>query len=74
MGKAVAFSFALASNAMAAEPEEERSLSPVIVPGSGQPLRAAAGFIGANRCRCQDLPQSITIIPQKLLEERAAGV
>jgi catecholate siderophore receptor len=74
VGKAVAFSFALASHAVAAEPKKEEpiTLPPVVVQDQTNPYVPPQTSLQRMPVPLQDVPQSITIIPQKLFEERAA--
>ena len=73
VGKAMAFSFALASHAGAAEPKKEEpiTLPPVVVQDQNSPYVVPNPHCRSSRCRSQDTPQSITIVPQKLVEEQA---
>jgi catecholate siderophore receptor len=74
VGRAVAFTFALATNAFAAEPkkEEEFTLPQVTVTDKGSPY--VVPNLGLQRLPepVQDIPQSITIVPKQILEEQAA--
>ncbi len=74
VGKAVAFSFALASHAVAAEPKKEEpiALPPVVVQDQANPYVPPKTSLERIPVPLQDVPQSITIIPQKLIEEQAA--
>jgi catecholate siderophore receptor len=73
VGRAVAFSFALASNAIAAEPKKEDpiTLPPVVVQDQANPYVPPQTSLQRMPVPLQDVPQSITIIPQKLIEEQA---
>ena len=75
VGRAVAFTFALATNGFAAEEEkkeEEFALPPVVVTEQGSPY--VVPKLGLQRLPepVQDIPQSITIIPRQIIEEQAA--
>jgi catecholate siderophore receptor len=74
VGKAVAFSFALASNAFAAEPKKEEpiTLSPVVVQDQGS-YYTPESSLSRIPVPLKDVPQSITVIPQQLMQERAAS-
>jgi catecholate siderophore receptor len=73
VGKAVAFSFALASHAVAAEPKKEEpiTLPPVVVQDQGNPYAVPQSSLSKFPEPLIDTPQSITIVPQKLVEEQA---
>jgi catecholate siderophore receptor len=73
VGRAVAFSFALASNAFAAEPKKEETfnLPPVVVQEQNSPYVVPQSSLPKFAVPLQDTPQSITIVPQKLVEEQA---
>src|ERR1041385_9078587 len=73
VGRAVAFSLTLASNAVAAEPkaEETFSLPPVVVQDQGNPYIVPQSSLSKFPEPLKDTPQSITIVPEKLLEEQA---
>ncbi|MGH7854407.1 MAG: TonB-dependent receptor, partial [Candidatus Binatia bacterium] len=75
VGKAVAFSFALASNAFAAEPKKEEpiTLPPVVVQDQNNPYVPPESSLSRIPVPLQDVPQSITIVPQRLMQERAAS-
>ena len=75
VGKAVAFSFALASNAFAAEPKKEEpiTLPPVIVQDQNNPYVPPDSSLSRIPVPLQDVPQSITVIPQRLMQERATS-
>jgi catecholate siderophore receptor len=75
VGKAVAFSFALASNAFAAEPKKEEpiTLPPVIVQDQNNPYVPPESSLSRIPVPLQDVPQSITVIPQRLMQERATS-
>src|SRR3990170_6753803 len=75
VGRAVAFSFALASNAFAAEPKKEETftLPPVVVQDQNNPYVPPESSLSRIPVPLQDVPQSITIVPQKLMQERAAS-
>jgi catecholate siderophore receptor len=74
VGKAVAFSFALASNAVAAEPKKEDpiTLPPVVVQDQGS-YYTPESSLSRIPVPLKDVPQSITVIPQQLMQERAAS-
>lgn len=74
VGRAVAFTFALATNAFGAEGEkkEEFTLPPVVVREQGGyyvPQSSLSKFPEPLK----DTPQSITIVPQQLMQERGAS-
>jgi len=73
VGKAVAFSFALASHAGAAEPKKEEpiTLPPVVVQDQNSPYVVPQSSLSKFPEPLINTPQSITIIPQKLVEEQA---
>jgi catecholate siderophore receptor len=73
VGKAVAFSFALASHAVAAEPKKEETfnLPPVVVQDQNSPYVVPESSLSKFPVPLKDTPQSITIVPQKLVEEQA---
>jgi catecholate siderophore receptor len=75
VGKAVAFSFALASNAFAAEPKQEEpiALPPVVVQDQANPYVPPEASLSRIPVPLLDVPQSITVIPQQLMQERAAS-
>ncbi|MET0502706.1 MAG: TonB-dependent siderophore receptor [Candidatus Binatia bacterium] len=74
VGRAVAFTFALATNAFAAEPkkEEEFTLPQVTVTDKTNPY--VVPNLGLQRLPepVQNIPQSITIVPRQILQEQAA--
>jgi catecholate siderophore receptor len=74
VGRAVAFSFALASNAVAAEPKKEEpiTLPPVVVQDQGS-YYTPESSLSRIPVPLKDVPQSITVIPQQLMQERAAS-
>ena len=74
VSKAVAFSFALASNAVAAEPKKEEpiTLPPVVVQDQGS-YYVPDSSLSRIPVPLRDVPQSITIVPQKLMQERATS-
>ena len=74
VGKAVAFSFALVSNAVAAEPKKEEpiSLPPVVVQDQGS-YYTPESSLSRIPVPLKDMPQSITVVPQQLMQERAAS-
>jgi catecholate siderophore receptor len=74
VGKAVAFSFALVSNAVAAEPKKEEpiSLPPVVVQDQGSYYTPESSLSRIPE-PLKDMPQSITVVPQQLMQERAAS-
>ena len=73
VGKAVAFSFALASHAAAAEPkpDEPIAMPPVVVQDQSSPYIVPQSSLSKFPEPLIDIPQSITIVPEKLLEEQA---
>jgi catecholate siderophore receptor len=75
VGRAVAFSFALASNAFAAEPKQEETfnLPPVVVQDQNNPYVPPESSLSRIPVPLQDVPQSITVVPQRLMQERAAS-
>jgi catecholate siderophore receptor len=75
VGKAVAFSFALASNALAAEPKKEETfdLPPVVVEEQGSPYVVPQSSLSKFPEPLKDTPQSITIVPEKLIQEQAGS-
>jgi catecholate siderophore receptor len=75
MGKAMAFSFALASHAGAAEPRKEEpiTLPPVVVQDQSNPYVPPQSSLSRIPLPLQDTPQSITVVPEKLMQERAAA-
>jgi catecholate siderophore receptor len=74
VGRAVAFTFALATNAFAAEQEkkEEFALPPVVVTDKNNPY--VVPNLGLQRLPelVQDIPQSIIIVARQIIEEQAA--
>jgi catecholate siderophore receptor len=74
VGKAVAFSFALASHAIAAEPKKEEtfSLPPVVVQEQTTPYVVPQSSLSRFPEPLKDTPQSITVVPQRVIEEQAA--
>lgn len=75
VGRAIAFSFALATNAVAAEPKKEETftLPPVVVQDQNNPYVPPESSLSRIPVPLQDVPQSITVVPQKLMQERAAA-
>jgi catecholate siderophore receptor len=74
VGRAVAFSFALASNAAAAEPKEETfSLPPVVVQEQSDSYVVPQLSLPKFPEPLKDTPQSITIVPGKLIQEQAGS-
>ena len=73
VGRAVAFSFALATNAIAAEPKKEETfeLPPVVVQDQNSPYVVPESSLSKFPVPLKDMPQSITIVPGKLVEEQA---
>ena len=73
MSKALAFSFALASHAVAAEPKQDEpiNLPPVVVEDQSSPYIVPQSSLSKFPEPLIDIPQSITIVPEKLLEEQA---
>jgi catecholate siderophore receptor len=74
VGKAMAFSFALASNAVAAEPKQEEpiSLPPVVVQDQAS-YYTPESSLSRIPVPLKDMPQSITVVPQQLMQERATS-
>ena len=72
VGRAVAFSFALATNAIAAEPKKEETfeLPPVVVEDQNSPYMVPQSSLSKFPVPLKDTPQSITIVPEKLVEEQ----
>jgi catecholate siderophore receptor len=72
VGRAVAFSFALATNAIAAEPKKEEmfELPPVVVQDQNSPYVVPQSSLSKFPVPLKDTPQSITIVPEKLVEEQ----
>jgi catecholate siderophore receptor len=72
VGRAVAFSFALATNAIAAEPKKEETfeLPPVVVQDQNSPYVVPQSSLPRFPVPLKDTPQSITIVPEKLVEEQ----
>ncbi|HKY08840.1 MAG TPA: TonB-dependent siderophore receptor, partial [Candidatus Binatia bacterium] len=75
VGRAVAFSFALATNAIAAEPKKEETftLPPVVVQDQNNPYVPPESSLSRIPVPLQDVPQSITVVPQRLMQERSAA-
>jgi catecholate siderophore receptor len=75
VGRAVAFSFALASNAFAAEPKQEETFNqpPVVVQDQSSPYVVPESSLSKFPVPLKDTPQSITIVPEKLIEEQAGS-
>ena len=75
VGRAVAISFALATNAIAAEPKKEETftLPPVVVQDQNNPYVPPESSLSRIPVPLQDVPQSITVVPQRLMQERAAS-
>ena len=75
VGKAVAFSFALASHAVAAEPKKEETftLPPVVVQDQNNPYVPPQSSLSKFPEPLKDTPQSITVVPQKVIEEQAGS-
>jgi catecholate siderophore receptor len=75
VGRAVAFSFALATNAFAAEPKKEETftLPPVIVQDQNNPYVPPESSLSRIPAPLQDVPQSIIVVPQQLMQERATS-
>ena len=73
VGRAVAFSFALATNAIAAEPKKEEAfeLPPVVVQDQNSPYVVPESSLSKFPVPLKDTPQSITIVPGKMVEEQA---
>ena len=74
VSRAVALSFTLVTNAFAAEPEnkEEFTLPPVVVQDQGS-YYVPDSSLSRVPVPLKDVPQSITVIPQRLMQERAAS-
>ena len=72
VGRAVAFSFALASNAFAAEPKKEEpiNLPPVVVQEQNSPYVVPQSSLPKFAVPLQDTPQSIIVVPDKLIQEQ----
>jgi catecholate siderophore receptor len=75
VGRAVAFTFALTTNAFAAEAEkkDEFNLPPVVVREQGNPYYVPQSSLSRFPEPLKDTPQSITIVPEKIVEEQAAS-
>ena len=75
VSRALAFSVVLASNAIAAEPKKEETfeLPPVVVQDQNNPYVPPESSLSRIPVPLQDVPQSITVVPQKLIQERAAA-
>jgi catecholate siderophore receptor len=75
VGKTVPFSFALASNVVAAEPKKEEpiALPPVVVQDLGDSYLVPQSSLSKFPEPLKDTPQSITIVPQKLIEKQAGS-
>jgi catecholate siderophore receptor len=73
VGRAVAFSFALASNSFAAEPKKDETftLPPVIVEDESSPYYVPQSSLPKFPEPLKDTPQSITIVPERILREQA---
>jgi len=74
VGRAVAFSLALASRAVAGEPEKKEdtfNLPPVVVQDQGASYVAPESTFSKFPVPLQDTPQSVTILPEKLIQEQA---
>ena len=71
----MALSFALASNAFAAEPKQEETfnLPPVVVQDQNNPYVPPESSLSRIPVPLQDVPQSITVVPQRLMQERATS-
>ncbi len=69
----MAFCFALASNAFAAEPKKEEpiALPPVVVQDRGDSYVVPESSLSKFPVPLKDTPQSITIVPEKLIQEQA---
>jgi catecholate siderophore receptor len=74
VSKAVAFSFALASNVFAAEAKKEETITlpPVVVQDQGS-YYTPESSLSRVPVPLKDVPQSITVVPQQLMQERAAS-
>src|SRR6185503_12563139 len=75
VGRAVAFSFALASNAFAGEPKKEETfnLPPVVVQDQNSPYVVPQSSLSKFPEPLKDTPQSITIVPEKLIQEQGGS-
>jgi len=74
VGRAVALSLALASRAVAGEPEKKEdtfNLPPVVVQDQGASYVAPESTLSKFPVPLQDTPQSVTIVPEKLIQEQA---
>ena len=68
----MAFSFALASNAFAAEPKKEEpiNLPPVVVQEQNSPYVVPQSSLPKFAVPLQDTPQSVIVVPDKLIQEQ----
>src|SRR5918995_2466726 len=74
VSKAVAFSFAMASNAFAAEVKKEETFTlPPVVVQEQESYYVPESSISRIPMPLKDLPQSVTIVPQRLMQERATS-
>ena len=73
VGRAVAFSLTLASNVLAAEPKKEETfeLPPVVVQDQSNSYVVPQTSLSKFPEPLKDTPQSITIVPEKLVGEQA---
>lgn len=75
MGKAVAFTFALASPASAAEPKKDEpfTLPPVVVQEQNSPYVVPQPSLPKFTEPLRDTPQSITIVPEQIIREQGGS-
>jgi catecholate siderophore receptor len=74
VGRAVAFSLALVTHAFAAEEpkkEDTFALPPVVVQDQGDSYAVPQSSLSKFPVPLQDTPQSVTIVPEKLIQEQA---
>src|SRR5262245_53604695 len=74
VGRAVAFSFALVTNAIAAEEakkEDTFALPPVVVQDRGDSYVVPQSSLSKFPVPLQETPQSVTIVPETLIQEQA---
>ena len=72
VSRAVAFSFALASNAFAAEPKKEEpiNLPPVVVQEQNSPYVVPQSSLPKFAVPLQDTLQAVIVVPDKLIQEQ----
>ena len=72
VSRAVAFSFALVSNAFAAEPKKEEpiNLPPVVVQEQNSPYVVPQSSLPKFAVPLQDTPQAVIVVPDKLIQEQ----